>query len=1212
MNNPQPLHWNDPRFHLSRLLGAGGMGVVYEAFDARRGFPVALKTVEQLSPEGLLQLKREFRVASQLRHPNLVRFYDLVVKPERCFFTLELLEGQNLISYVRARSTNSSGVISADSSQRQEGVVSSAWVSDTAGGFDVARLLSTFSQICAALDFLHQAKTVHRDLKPSNIFVSSAGKVKILDFGISRSTSQLEVGDAAITGTPQYMSPEQVRGGRASPASDLYSLGVILYLLLTGQPPFQGKTTRELMEKHLTAVPVLPSTLVAEVPQQLENLCLRLLDKAPEMRSTARDILHYLVLCGAPPVSLSRQAGRFIGRASELAALQQSAVQVLHGEQRAVLLSGESGLGKSALAREFLRTLSVKAWRVLSGRCYEREQLSYNAIDPLVDAMTLSLSSRYNKVLVLPEGFEHAAAMFPVLKSLSPQLDELPASLVLKPQAIRAICALFEILREGRGLVIYLDDLQWADEDSISLLAGLLEAGHFLLLGTFRAQEITGAHHLQTIIRHARTTSISLPRFGQEEVRALLGEQATESLIEWVVQETSGNALFASELSFSLSSQQSHIIDLNQLFLVRLSSLPTLAKQVLEVVVLAGSALDFETLLETTEATAAALTESIDQLLGDRWLQELEGQARGEFYDVYHARIREVLYPGSTSVDRVEIHSRLGRSFFAQNNIERAASHLLQAGRQTEAAPLLLQAARQAVRLFALLNGVRLYQQALQAGGDAWGFAQETRVAIADTLERIGSRNQEAAAAFREAASYASGAEAVRLLLRAARADLRRGDVDAALESAKQAIAPYERLEVPAGAVAALAEAGLRTLQVEWRLRSLRRLPGRAPSESNLLRHLLYHQMSMSLAYFDLYRSAVFSARALTLALEAGTNEQLVDTLFFYSLLVSFRRSRKSLAQAQALHAKSQQWRSPDHDPEMVLVSDLIGGMIAQAAGDFEGSVQSLRQVLEAYRLQGFLNTPEVLLANAFLLGSSTYGGSPHLHTTQTKLLHERAVAEKDQPTLLNLTPIYSLNMIWLGQYDEARRLLLTMPKNLGETSIFVSAAEISRALLLLHDGSPLSAAMILERLLSNPLQSGLLVNAEQKLRAQLALSLSYLAIARCAPTRGTRLEALSSSWRYADRLTRSNDPVFEGAGLRVQGLIAQARSNSVEAKHLLDRAVASLSLRGEITELSAALLARGALYGCSSDLARGQQLFSQAGYADPRNREGNSWGFTA
>ncbi|MGD0167911.1 MAG: Stk1 family PASTA domain-containing Ser/Thr kinase [Gaiellaceae bacterium] len=260
MTPPDPLIGAlfDGRYKVLKRLGAGGMATVYLAEDQELGRRVAIKILnaKHAGDEQFVErFRREASSAAGLSHPNIVQIYDRGKAEGTYYIAMEVIEGRSLKELIIER-----------------------------GPSPLPVAINYGRQILAALRFAHRNRVVHRDIKPHNVLVDEEGRVKVTDFGIARAgTSEMtEVG--SIIGTAQYLSPEQARGAPVDTRSDLYSVGVVLYELLTGEAPYSGDTPVEIAMKHLSAVPVPPSERRPEVPPELDAVVLRALAKNPSDR----------------------------------------------------------------------------------------------------------------------------------------------------------------------------------------------------------------------------------------------------------------------------------------------------------------------------------------------------------------------------------------------------------------------------------------------------------------------------------------------------------------------------------------------------------------------------------------------------------------------------------------------------------------------------------------------------------------------------------------------------------------------------------------------------------------------------------------------------------------------------------------------------------------------------------------------------------------
>src|SRR6266511_1503525 len=248
----------DGRYRIVRKLGTGGMANVYLAEDEVLGRRVAIKILNDRhagDDQFVERFRREAKNAASLSHPNIVSIYDRGEAEGTYYIAMEYLDGRSLKELIVAR-----------------------------GPAPIHLAVDYTRQILAAMRFAHRHGIVHRDIKPHNVLVDGEGRLKVTDFGIARAGVSQMTEAGSIIGTAQYLSPEQAKGAPVDQTSDLYSVGVVLYELLTGVVPFSGDTPVEIAMKHLSAIPEPPSVKRAEVPRDLDLVVMRALAKDPTER----------------------------------------------------------------------------------------------------------------------------------------------------------------------------------------------------------------------------------------------------------------------------------------------------------------------------------------------------------------------------------------------------------------------------------------------------------------------------------------------------------------------------------------------------------------------------------------------------------------------------------------------------------------------------------------------------------------------------------------------------------------------------------------------------------------------------------------------------------------------------------------------------------------------------------------------------------------
>jgi len=294
------------RYQVEETLGSGGMAVVYRARDIMLERLVAIKLLRQRysrDPSFRQLFHQEAKSAGKLTHPNIVTIHDFGLEENRLFIVMEYVPGTDLKTIMAQKGT-----------------------------FTVREALHLIIQACFGIGYAHRAGLVHCDVKPQNMLVTPGGQLKVTDFGIARLLATIQPGEqhAIVWGSPLYFAPEQAAGDAPSPASDVYSIGVILYQMLTGRPPFVSDDSQELVRLHRDVAPIPPRQINPGIPVSLERIILKVLSKNPNARfSTADQLGRVLQAVGErlESASLETTAGSVPQKASVAPLNVQASVQ---------------------------------------------------------------------------------------------------------------------------------------------------------------------------------------------------------------------------------------------------------------------------------------------------------------------------------------------------------------------------------------------------------------------------------------------------------------------------------------------------------------------------------------------------------------------------------------------------------------------------------------------------------------------------------------------------------------------------------------------------------------------------------------------------------------------------------------------------------------------------------------------------------------------
>ncbi|MCB9689462.1 MAG: protein kinase [Alphaproteobacteria bacterium] len=910
------------RYEILRLLGAGASGLVHEARDRRLGGRVALKRLRTDGPTDAAKLKREFRTLADVVHPNLVRLHALL-QDDESVLVMDLVEGTTFLHWVL-------GVDPPDA----QGTSGRTWSSD--GDSDVPdgervreplddaaldRLRTALGGLARGLSALHAAGLLHRDLKPGNVLVTDVGHVVVVDFGLATNPGVVQ----GLAGTVAYMSPEQVREEALDEASDWYAVGVMLFEALVGRPPFVGAATQVLWDKSSLEPPRV-AELQPSAPADLAELCDRLLARDRRARPSGDQVCERL---GVEP-SRALGAVPFVGREEELRRLQAAWRST---GLRVVTVSGASGLGKTRLVESFVESLEQGAL-LLASRCYEREQSPYKLVDPLVEALAATLARE--PVELLPGGLASASRLFPALaRFVDAAATPPPVSdpIAERRRAVEGVRGLLRLVCARRPTVVWIDDLQWGDEEGARLLQDLLATEPpldvLVVLGARsddpRAEEVLAP--LASVV----TDRIELRPLGEGPGRALVRSQhpdVDDDTVERVLREAGGSPFFLAELARFVAGPQTGAMPLlGRVLESRLGQLEPTARLLLEVVAVASRPIAAEVALPAARQLVASTRAG--ELTALR-VARLLTTRRGSDLECTHDRIRETVVSGMLPDTFRAIHRALATELGEGGEPEHLVEHWECAGEPHRAAVHAVRAARRAESALAYRRAAELYRRALRLGVED---AADVEVALGRSMARAGLGE---AADVLLRASAALPVERRRTLeWEAVHEMLRRGWYRRAFSLLPEVLAPSGQ-RWPTSPLAMVAE-------VLWN-DLMARLPARSrPGDEDVLR--VTSELAMSVSYADMLRAAVFSSRAIRVA------ERLGDPAS-RALAAAMRGSNMSMlgrvAASDEWVARSRERMSAELSAVDRARIELHHGVAAGVVGRWDEAVRTLRDVVAA------------------------------------------------------------------------------------------------------------------------------------------------------------------------------------------------------------------------------------------------------------------------
>ncbi|MFO1065909.1 MAG: protein kinase [Pirellulales bacterium] len=816
-------------FLLIDVIGQGGMGTVYSAIDLRSAAHVAVKIVRRFDSWSVYRFIEEFTWLANLNHPNVVKLYDTFSEGDLRYFSMELVEGQNIRDWF--------GSIRSKPD---------AW----------QRLRGTLSQAAIAISFLHERGVVHRDVKSSNLMVTARDKAVILDLGLASRAGQdvntaRRIDGEHLIGTLPYLSPEALRGGPPSFSSDWYSFGVMIFEVMTDDfpPSHIDPKTLQLRDHSESDFEARVRSKLADCPEGLRELCVALLRFEPDSRPFASSILLQLGYDLGQPIAFRVEDSDFIGRSEALHYLGEQLESAVAHRGAISLVRGESGIGKTTLLQHW-RKMHCRDGEVLwlTIRCRNQDHTPLRALNLLVQEMVTELSMQPTEVWIdlARGGGEEVVHTFPQMERLreaewpilAAPSDPVEAS-ARRAVGLHALLGWLKGLSHRRRLVIAIDDAQWADAESGRVLAHLVREendfrGLLLLLDQGRQVESqflnamlesqpTLAEHLSSyeLKPLKREDCLTLIERWTQRLRLTISETAVHDFVK----RSAGSPFLLQELFRAYTnyvvrhklSDQEWFTDSDGregLLHRRFSMIPAEAEMILQFLALSDEALGIHQLQTVTRVMPAQLLAELNLLSGQGWIR-WNGRTLDSEVEISHERFRDIVLQSMMDDRRQRRHKRLARMLLAEvpPPWPRIAHHYSEAKHLREAAACYLEGARVAAKHLSFPEALWLLNLAFHP--QAQRTPQEMRDARRLEADCLAGNGSSESAAFKYQALALSAncpEESLTLQCLAGEQWIRAGRLQQGIECLR---VPLERLQISPDTPVGFDQVLLK-LQVAW------------------------------------------------------------------------------------------------------------------------------------------------------------------------------------------------------------------------------------------------------------------------------------------------------------------------------------------------------------------------------------------------------------
>jgi serine/threonine protein kinase/tetratricopeptide (TPR) repeat protein len=765
-----PASFANGRYQVKKFLGEGGKKKVYLAHDSTldRDVAFALIKTEKLDEAGRTRVKREAQAMARLDHPNIVSVLDFGDHEGQPFMVLPLLSGGDV-----------------------EGLIKKA--PDHKLAIDQAVAIT--KAVASGLVFAHAKSIIHRDIKPGNVWLSGDGTAKIGDFGLAVALDLSRLTQhGMMVGTVSYMPPEQAMGGDVTAKADLYSLGAMLYEMVTGRPPFVGDDSVAIIGQHINTPPVSPTWHRADLPPALETLIMQLLEKDPQRRPASAT----LVLQALDSINTSKAQKEvtkesspstenplyrrvFVGREPELKQLQSAFDGAISGQGALMMVMGEPGIGKTSLCEQLATYVTLRGGRTLVGHCYEEGSLSLPYL-AFVEAMRSYVLSREDKDLEkdLGTGAEDVARIVSEIRErlkIQPRAQKDPEE--DRYRLLQAVTSFLSNASKVQPLVVVLEDLHDADKGTLEMLTHLsrnLAGTRLLIIGTYRDVEVDRNHPLSATLADLRRAAsfgrVQLRGLNADEVRRMLESITRESvpwgLAEAVHKQTEGNPLFVQEVIRFLAEEgllvqkegrwrtakdtpleMSIPEGLRDVIGRRLSLLSKECNQLVSVAAVIGREFRLEVLQKVAGISDEDLFATLEQAKKAAVIEERSGVGAAVTYRFAHAFFRQTLYEETIAPRRIRLHVQVAKALegIYANSLEEHAAELAEHFSYSSDSDLKKavsygeMAAKRAMDVYAYGEAVRLLDHAIKVQNvldpEDKGKACDLLLALCDALRAV-------------------------------------------------------------------------------------------------------------------------------------------------------------------------------------------------------------------------------------------------------------------------------------------------------------------------------------------------------------------------------------------------------------------------------------------------------------------------------------------